>query len=308
MNKNKTKNVVVLGKFDGVHIGHQRLINTAVSIANEKDMKTLVYTIVPTDSAKAITTEEKKEEIIKSLGADTVLRQYLTDDFKSLSPEEFVHDILISKLNAGHVVVGYNFRFGAKRTGDVKLLISLCREYNIGITVIESVMTKNDSGSLEPVSSTRIRGLIENGKTEETEECLGRYFCMWGIVSEGKHLGRKIGFPTVNFYPDSDALIPKHGVYAVMVYVDGNEFFGITNVGINPTVENGENIKIETFIFGFDGNEIYGSRIRIKFIEFVRGEIKFEGVDELKYQIEKDKKYVMKKYLQRGVCNGIGRT
>lgn len=296
-NNRLIKNVVVLGKFDGVHIGHQRLINTAVSIAKEKEMNTLVCTILPCDTSKNITTEGKKEEIIKSLGVHSVIRQYLTEDFKKLSPEEFVKNVLADKLNAGHVVVGYNFRFGAGREGNTEKLISLCRKINIGITVIESVMTENEEGALESVSSTRIRRLIENGKTEETKKCLGRYFCMWGVVSEGKHLGRTIGFPTVNFYPDKNALVPKHGVYAVKAYIDGKEFSGITNVGVNPTVEDGRNIKVETFIFDFEGREIYGSLIRIKFVEFVRGEIKFESIDELKKQIEKDKNYVIERYL-----------
>lgn len=296
-NDSLIKNVVVLGKFDGVHIGHQKLISTAVSIAEKEGMKTLVCTILPFDTAKSITTEEKKEEIIKSLGADSVIRQYLTEDFKKLSPEEFVKNVLADKLNAAHVVVGYNFKFGAGRMGDTKILSKLCKENNIGITVIDSVMTENENGVLEAVSSTRIRKLIENGKTEETKKCLGRYFCMWGVVSEGKHLGRKIGFPTINLYPDENALVPKHGVYATKVYLNGKEFLGITNVGLNPTVEKGRNIKIETYIFNFDGSEIYGSNIRIKFVEFVRSEIRFDSIDDLKNQIEKDKKYVAEKYL-----------
>lgn len=293
------KNVVALGKFDGVHIGHRELINKAVLIAKERNINSLVCTILPLNTYKGITTEEKKEEIIKSLGADCVVKEYLTEDFKKLSPEEFVKNILLEKYNCAHVVVGYNFKFGAERSGNVSLLSTLCEKYNIGITIIESVMQENTDGILEPVSSTRIRKLIENGNTCEIKKCLGRDFCMWGKVSEGKHLGRKIGFPTVNFYPDENDLIPKHGVYAVNLYIESREFWGITNVGINPTVEKGKNIKIETYIFNFDGSEIYGSDIRVKFIEFIRSEIKFESVEHLKMQIEKDKNYVFEKYLLR---------
>ena len=295
------KNVVALGKFDGVHIGHRALINKAVLIAKKMNINSLVCTILPLNAYKEITTEGKKEEIIKSLGADYVVKEYLTEDFKKLSPEDFVKNILLEKYNCAHVVVGYNFKFGAERSGNVSLLSALCEKYNIGITIIESIMQENTDGVLEPVSSTRIRKLIESGNTDETKKCLGRDFCMWGKVSEGKHLGRKIGFPTVNFYPAENDLIPKHGVYAVKLYIEDREFWGITNVGVNPTVEKGKNIKIETYIFNFDGSEIYGLDIRVKFIEFIRSEIMFDSIEHLKMQIGKDKNYVFEKYLLRRV-------
>lgn len=288
------KTVVVLGKFDGVHIGHQKLLKSAVSIAKERGLKTLVFEILPFNTSKNITTEAKKEEIIKSLGIDEVVRQYLSDDFKSLTPSKFVSCVLKDKLNAECVVVGRNYRFGKDRAGDVETLTSLCNDEKIDVTVVESVMTENEDGKVERVSSSRIRNLIESGKTEETKKCLGRYFCMWGKVTEGKHLGRKIGFPTVNFYPDENELVPKYGVYATNVFIDNKKYLGITNVGINPTVENGKNIKVETFIFDYNGNA-YGSIVRIKFLEFVRDEIKFKDIEELKTQIEKDKKCVMDK-------------
>lgn len=291
------ENVVALGKFDGVHKGHQKLISTAVSIAKDNGMETLVCTIVPQTSFKSITTETKKEEIIKSLGADFVIRQYLTDDFKNLLPEEFVEKFLKQKFSASHVVVGYNFRFGANRTGDAEKLKELCKKHNIAVTVIDSVTVEREDGSTETISSTAIRNLVENGKVEEVNNYLGRFFCMWGVVSEGKHLGRTIGFPTINFYPKDTDLVPKRGVYAVNVYIDGREFYGITNVGINPTVEEGKNIKVETYIFNFDNGEIYGKPLRIKFLEFVRDEFKFDNIYALKNQIEKDKDYVLKKYL-----------
>jgi len=288
------KNVVVLGKFDGVHKGHQKLISTAVSIAEKNGTKTLVCTIVPQTSAKNITTEMKKEEIIKALGADFVVRQYLTDNFKNLSPEEFVEKFLKEKFSASHVVVGYNFRFGANRSGDVKKLADLCRIHNIEVTVIDSVKAEREDGTFETISSTAIRNLIENGKVDVVKDYLGRYFCLWGKVSEGKHLGRTIGFPTVNLYPEESDLVPKNGVYLVNVYVDEKEFFGITNVGINPTVDKKDNVKIETYIFDFENIEIYEKIIRVKFLKFLRDEIKFENIEELKKQIEKDKEYAKK--------------
>ena len=296
-NDNLIKNVVVLGKFDGVHLGHQKLISTAVSFAKEKGMRTLVCTITSYNAAKSITTDDKKEEIIKSLGADLVLSQYLTEEFKNLSPKDFVEEFLVNKFNAAHVVVGYNFKFGANRSGDASMLLELCKEYNIGVTIIDSVTAKKDDGSFETISSTSIRNLVESGKVELAKDYLGRYFCMWGVVSEGKHLGRTIGFPTVNFYPQKTDLVPKSGVYVVNIYVDGKEFYGITNVGTNPTVDQKDNIKIETYIFDFASIDIYGKPIRVKFLEFVRDEVKFDDIEMLKNQIAKDKDYVIKKYL-----------
>jgi len=285
---NLIKNVVVLGKFDGVHKGHQKLISTAVTLAEKNSMKTLVCTIMPQNSSKNITTEEKKEEIIYSLGADSVVRQYLTDDFKNLSPEDFVEKFLKQEFNAAHVVVGYNFRFGANRSGDAKKLAQICKKHNIEVTIIDSVTAKKEDGTFEPISSSVIRNLIENGKVDVVKDYLGRFFCMWGVVSEGKHLGRTIGFPTVNFYPEKTDLVPKNGVYLVNLYVDGRGFFGITNVGVNPTVDKKDNIKIETYIFDFENIEIYDKPIRIKFLKFLRDEIKFDNIEELKKQIEKD--------------------
>lgn len=289
------KNVVALGKFDGVHIGHRELILKTVSEAAEKNMSSLIYTVLPPDF-KSITTLEEQESIIKSLGADVIVRQYLTEDFKCLSPSEFAEQILVEKLRAAHVAVGYNFRFGYERSGDVNVLKELLNKYGVGVTVIDCVKVKDDSGIALPVSSTRIRRLIELGKTDETFKCLGRYFSMSGSVSEGKHLGRRIGFPTVNFYPSESALVPKYGVYASKVRIFGSDYIGVTNVGVNPTVERGMNTKVETHILGYDGETEYGEKIRVELIEFLRCEKKFGSVEELRAQIESDRRYVYDKY------------
>lgn len=286
----ETKNVVAIGKFDGVHIGHRTLIETAAAVSQKLNMRLAVY-VISAPNPKSITTPQRQERILRDLGADAIVRQELTEDFRSLSPEEFVDKILVGKLSAGYVVVGYNFRFGFNRRGDAKMLGELLSRHGVGITVIDSVNVEN-----EPVSSTRIRRLIENGDTEMTKKCLGRYFCMWGTASEGKHLGAKIGFPTINFYPSSDALIPKHGVYVSKVFLDGKRYTGITNVGVNPTVEDGKNIKVETHIPSLETGKLYGKSVRIAFAEYIRGESKFESVEQLKCQLERDKKYALEKY------------
>ena len=298
MNKYDTsnqKNVVALGKFDGIHIGHRKLIETAVSAAKTKNMKTLVYTIV-SEGGKSITGDLEKEKIILGLGADSVIKQMLTDDFRSLAPEEFVKKILVEKLCAGHIVVGYNFKFGVNRSGNADTLLRLCKKYDLGITVIESVNAADESGNYIPVSSTRIRSLIEIGRMEEAKRCLGRCFSISGTVSEGKKLGRTIGFPTVNIYPNENVLVPKHGVYAVKLSMGGESYTAVANVGINPTVENGGNIKVESYIFNYSGKDLYGEFIKVEFIEFVRPEINFGNLELLKNQIEKDKQYVKRKY------------
>ncbi len=283
---NNTKNVVAIGKFDGMHLGHQRLIKTAASAAKQNGMKTLVYVIAPS-SGKVLTDFHQKEFLMKANGADKIIKQDLDGQFRALTPELFMKNILINQLNAGHVAVGYNFRFGVNRCGDVRTLANLCSECHIGLTVLAGV-----SAAGEPVSSTRIKKLLDDGKTKEAKDCLGRYYSIDGCAAEGKHLGRKIGFPTVNLYPGDNIYTPRFGVYAAKLYANGSVYNAVTNVGINPTVDDGKNIKIESHILNYKGKSMYGSKVSLEFIEFVRPEIKFTDIGALKSQIEKDKKYV----------------
>lgn len=285
------KKVIALGKFDGVHLGHQLLIKTAADIAQRENMLCAVYVISPSNG-HFLTDWHQKQRFLKACGADLIIRQEMTEEFRQHTPEQFVKNILAEQLNAGHVAVGYNFRFGVNRSGDVDCLASLCAQNGINATIIEGVSMKNADGIDETISSTRIKGLLEHGKPKDAADCLGRYYNMEGVISEGKHLGRILGFPTVNLYPDEQTFVPRFGVYAVRLSVCGRIYRAVTNVGINPTVENGKNIKVESHILNYSGESLYGEMATLEFAEYVRPEIKFSDINALKVQMEKDRKCI----------------
>lgn len=281
------KKVVALGKFDGVHTGHMQLIKTASHIAKKLGLKTAVYVISPV--GENLTSGEQKYSLVKSAGADEMIEQPLSEDFRKMTPEEFVKEILVNTLCAAHVAVGYNFKFGINRCGNAETLKQICKKYNVGVTVIDKVMVDDCLGKAWVVSSTRIRQLLKNGDIENAKKALGRYYSICGVGKEGKHLGSKLGFPTVNLYPDKNVFVPKFGVYASKVSINGNKYNAVTNVGVNPTVENDKNIKVESHIFDYVGNSLYGADVCVEFVKFLRCETKFENADVLKQQIEKDK-------------------
>lgn len=280
---NKQKTVVVLGKFDGVHVAHARLITRAVSIAKEKNAICLVYSMQKSN-VPAITDKDKKISIITGLGADKVVLRELDREFMMLTAEKFVSDILIGELNACHVVVGENFRFGKDRSAGVKELGCICRKYGVDVYVLDTVEINS-----ETVSSTFVKQLLSCGNVYLAAEYLGRPFSINGKISEGKHLGRLLGFPTANLYPENLEVLPANGVYVTKVEHGGKCYPSITNVGVNPTVENGKNIKVETHIFG-DTCINYGDEITVEFMEFIRPEIRFESSEQLSTQVEEDKK------------------
>ena len=279
---NKSKSVVVLGKFDGVHIAHAKLITTAVDIASERGAVSLVYSMQKSDSA-VITEQKIKKDIITKLGADVVVFKELDHGFMTLSAEEFVKDIIAKELNACCVVVGENFRFGKNRSAGVCELKGICSTLNIDVVVIDTVHIGD-----ETVSSTFVKTLLSKGEVGVVAQYLGRVFTLTGIVTEGKHLGRNLGFPTANLYPPASCLVPLNGVYATRVIHQGQIYPSITNVGVNPTVEEGKNIKVETHVFASVGNW-YGEEITVEFCEFIRSEIRFDNMSALKSQMEKDK-------------------
>lgn len=283
----KLRTVVVLGKFDGVHIAHAKLISTAVEIAKEKGLKSLVYSMQKTDSC-VITDKNEKLRIIKVLGIDEVVFKELDEDFMALTDREFVEDVLSGELGAQEVVVGENFRFGKERMAGIRELISLCKEQDIAVTVIDTISVNDCT-----VSSTAIRNLLSLGEVAVAGQYLGRVFSVSGTVCEGKHLGRNLGFPTVNLYPSKDTVLPKNGVYATRVCHGGDVYPAITNVGINPTVEDGKNIKVETHVFSKTDNW-YGDEITVEFMHFIRPEVHFDDMNKLKKQVDEDKIKAMK--------------
>jgi len=286
----KNKMGVGLGSFDGLHTGHMILVNTLLEESKLRGLDSVVYTFTehPENIIKKqlynplITTVEKKEQLLGLSQLDYLYFDEFNEEFSHLLPEEFVRNILVEKLNAKLVVVGFNYRFGYKGKGDVCLLREYGEKY--GFDVIEIPPIKIDD---EIVSSTLVRHYISEGNMEKVLKLLGRRYSIRGFVKEGKKLGGKMGFPTANTYPDSSLIMPSFGVYATRTLVKGKYYNSITNVGKNPTFGNSDRISVETFIFDFN-EKIYGEEIEVFFVSKIRDEIKFSNKEELITQIKKD--------------------
>jgi len=272
---------IALGKFDAIHKGHQKILDEILKKAKEKNLKTLVFSFEILKH-NFIITKDEKEEIFKNLNIDFLYYQAFSDEFKNMSAKSFF-DMLVSKFCAKHIVVGDDWHFGKNREGDVNLLKKLCDENNIGVTIIERLKTDDDV-----ISSSKIREYISLGDIKKANNMLGRNFSLSGVVEDGKHLGKKMGFPTANLRYDSTKVLPSGGVYHTKVFYNNAYFDAMTNVGVNPTVEDKNIKRIETHIIDFN-KEIYGENIKIEFMDKIRDEVKFSSLNELVLQLEKDK-------------------
>ncbi len=275
---------VAIGKFDSMHLGHTKLIKSAVAYAKEKGLTSVVYTIVPVNTKSVCADDAVRTSLLKNLGVDMLCSDVLSDDFKKQSPEKFVKNILIEKLNVKFVAVGYNFKFGCNRTGDAKMLKSILLQYGVECEIIDCVCTQKTA---EPISTTRIKELLKSGDIDKIIAFLGRPYLVSGVVKSGKKLGNTIGFPTANLFWNEASILPKGGVYLTRVSGDFGTYYGITNIGKNPTVSSTDSIKAETHIIDFN-KTLYGEKITLEFLKRIRNEIKFENIDELKAQLTKD--------------------
>lgn len=285
---------VALGKFEGVHKGHMLLINKISELASTKDIKSVVFTI-NMSGENAINLDSERYEIFESLGVDYVCECPFDEKISSLTPEDFIKSILIERLGASYVVVGEDFCFGHKRMGNVKTLKEYSKEYNYEVVVFEKFKI-NDC----IVSSSSIREFLDTGDVKKVADFMGRPYSISGIVTEGKKLGRTIGFPTVNIKPDIKKRLPHSGAYEtrIKIFGDSKIYKGITNVGNNPTVNpdtfagSNENALVETHLIDFEG-DLYGKMIQVDFIRFIRPEIIFDNVEKLKKQLIIDKESVV---------------
>ena len=278
---------ITLGKFDGIHIGHQLLIN---EIKND-GLLSVVFTFMQSEDSKYIYSESEKRRVLEELGIDVCICFPFDNNTKNISAEQFIKDILIDRLDVKKIVVGSDFRFGKNRIGDGKLLKKLSPIYGYDVHIFDKI--KNNSG--EEVSSNMIRNLITESKMEKVTESLGRPFSISGVINRGRQLGRTMGFPTINIIPDNLKILPLNGVYASDIVFDdekGTIYKGITNIGNNPTVADGLGKTIETNIFDFN-KDVYGKSAVVYLKKYIRGEKKFSSLDELKHNIEKDKKEAM---------------
>lgn len=287
-NENRFQTAIALGNFDGVHMGHCDLILRMIEDANKNNLKPalLVFdnhtkTVLTGEAPKTITSIEQKFKIFEELGVELIYKMKFDREIMKLLPEEFVRDILVLKLNIKSVVVGFDYRFGHKASGDSELLKELGKKYNLNVIILEPIYIDN-----ELVSSTRIRNLLQEGEIIEANKLLGRNYSIKGKVVGGKKLGNTLGYPTANIEPIDNFVIPKHGVYSTNTIIDNKSYLSATSVGKNPTFED-EGLKIESHIIGFN-EDIYGKDIELEFVEYLREEIKFENLEELKKKIQED--------------------
>lgn len=283
------------GLFDGVHLGHKAVIGEAARIAREnKDISAAVFTFdTATVTSKGgalgcILNREDKLSMLGQLGAEYV---YSPDfqGFKEYSAERFVREILCEKMRAKYVVCGTDFRFGKGASGNAEVLRTLGAECGITVMTVPPVSEENG----RKISSSHIRELISEGNIRQANALLGyEYYFSLPVIS-GNKLGRTIDFPTINQRLERERALPKFGVYASRAEIDGRTYFGITNVGVKPTVSDNREVLAETYIIGFEG-DLYGEKVKLSLIEFIRPEVKFGGIDELKVQIKNDVMTVLK--------------
>ena len=282
---------ICLGKFDGVHAGHRKLLSCIQKAKEKNGLSTAIFTfqmhpgtLFGTTRQQVLTTLVEKTAILEQEHIDTMIAYPFTKETAAMEPEDFVKEVLCSCCDAKWIVVGEDFRFGKQRRGDVSLLQEMAGPCGYTLQVVPKV---EKAGNV--VSSTRIRACVEAGDMEQARELLQIPYHIAGTVVQGNQLGRTFGMPTANLLPEEEKLLPPYGVYAATVNMEGSWYSGITNIGEKPTIEGASAVGVETHIFA-ELPQFYGSRITVCLHHFIRPERKFPSVVELKKQMEEDAK------------------
>ena len=288
---------VTLGKFDGLHRGHELLMHTVLECKERYQVASVAFTfdIPPRNRveeivANVLTTNEEKQYIFEKQGIDYLIECPFTEEVMSMEPKDFIAWITAS-LNMKYVVVGDDFRFGHKRAGDYHTLLQYEKEYGYKTIVLDKLKDSN-----RDISSTYVREKIADGNIRKANELLGYHYFIKSEILHGKKLGRRIGMPTINMILPEHKLLPPNGVYVTEVLVEGKKYMGVTNVGCKPTVSEEHIVGVETYIDNFN-QDLYGEKIVVSFLEFIRPEMKFASIDELKSQMKSDI-HVAKKYYE----------
>lgn len=291
------RKAVSLGNFDGVHLGHQKLMKNNLEISKKYDLEPAVLLFKQNtklrlkDEKEYMTSLEDKIEILSSIGIHTFCLIDFDEKFMNLSPREFIAEIINKKLNASYIICGKDYRFGKKASGDVDTLKKYEERYNYKTSVVD--FEKEDE--FNKISSNHIRDLIREGNIKKVNKLLARPYKIKGTIVDGMKRGRTLNFPTANLKLSFNYVLPIDGVYLTRINIDNKSYYALSNVGKNPTF--GENSrKVETYILDFDQN-IYGENVSIEFLEFFRYDIKFTSREELIEQMNIDKKRAYK-YLE----------
>lgn len=279
---------VTLGKFDGLHRGHQLLLEELAkweALGYTSVMFTFDYhpeNLFSEREIDLIYTEEEKRILLEENGPKVLISYPFTKESASIEPEEFIRKILVEQLDAKVIVVGSDYRFGRKRRGDVTMLKQFADQFGIELIICDKLKYEN-----EVISSTRIREELRIGHIRQVNDMLGHPFTIMGEVVHGNQIGRTLQAPTVNLLPASHKLLPPRGVYASKVIHQGKEYYAVTNIGCKPTVESNGRVGVESHILDFN-QDIYGHFIQVELYEYERGEVHFQSLEELKSQLKTD--------------------
>lgn len=276
--------------FDGVHLGHKCIIDELKKVGSAHHLETAILTFWPhprfvfnpNEELKLLNTLDEKTLLMEKYGINNLFLKEFDDEFRNLTGEEFVRQILIDKLNVKYLIIGYDHSFGKNKSGNFELLQKLSKELDFEVEQMEAINIHENN-----ISSTKIRNALLAGNILEANEMLGYSYSVSGTVVHGKKLGRTIGYPTANIETENLKLLPKKGAYIVEVLVKNKQYKGMLSVGTNPTV-NGEKLTVEVYILDFNG-DIYDEKITVKFRDFLHEEIKFEGLEKLIERLDEDK-------------------
>ncbi|GAK92822.1 riboflavin kinase [Nonlabens ulvanivorans] len=283
--------VVTIGTFDGVHHGHQKILNRVTEIAQQQSLTSVLLTffphprmiLQPDSDLKLINTIEERQQLIALNGIENIVTHPFSLNFARTSAHDYVKNILVDQLKAAVVVIGYDHRFGRNRAASINELEEYGKEFNFKVVQISKKEVEEVT-----VSSTKIRNAIENGDMEVTENYLNRPYSINGKIVQGKAIGRTINYPTANLkVSESYKLLPKNGVYITSSIIDGTKIYGMTNIGFNPTVSDGSQKTIETFYLDFNA-DLYNNEIELFFHKRLRDELKFNSIEELKTAMKED--------------------
>jgi riboflavin kinase/FMN adenylyltransferase len=279
---------VTLGKFDGIHLGHQLLLDKVISFKQQgylAIMFSFLYhpgNLFSDKEFEMIYSEDEKVAKLRQMDMDVLISYPFTEATRSIEPEDFIKDILVGQMDAKVIVVGNDFRFGRNRRGDIELLKQYENVYGYQLIACEKRTWKD-----EIISSSSIRNKIKEGNIKDANEMLGQPYFIMGKVLHGRKIGRTLGMPTVNLVPMSNKLLPPCGVYATKTIVDGVAYEGVTNIGYKPTVGEEKQKGVETYIFDFD-QDLYGKEIMVELYNYQRPELKFDTIEELKEKMHQD--------------------
>ena len=292
-----------IGKFDGLHLGHRKIIEKLTSAGNEDGLVPVVFTFDPPPAVffgfeenKGIITKNEKRELLEEAGIEVLVEYPMNPVTAAVEPERFIREFLCERMNARLIVAGTDLSFGARGSGNFALLNAMKSGLGYETLEIEKVRM---FGNI--ISSTRIRALLKEGNISEVNALLGRNLRFSGIIKHGRQLGRTIGMPTANIYPDEGKLLPPFGVYYSIMEIDGIDgpVPGISNIGMKPTVKDDEEINIETYLYGVS-QELYGREAKVEFLDFKRREMRFPSLEALKETMQKDRESGLEYFKSKG--------